>query len=660
MHSNSHIKQVLGIVLVAISLFAISAPSSFADTSNSNVGVWWPTDNAHVTGVQPFKVMADNMSVDQYDMYWQVDNGQLNLLPSSNDGYPHKEAQVDLTNWNWKGTGPYVVNFVAKSNGNTFAQRSINLYNDAATPVAVATPTQVDQPAIVPVIATSTPAPAVIAPVAEATSSLPQPNLIVISTAPSTLPLPIITAPTSTQISTMSLSKSVVISTPTIVVSTASSSVASTTNTTVPVATATPSLIITSVAPAASLNVWWPASGAHLDGNQPFKALIPNMNIDSYTMYWSVDSGNLVPMSTAYTTEGSHKETWVDVSNWNWNSSGQYILTFTAKDDSGTVIATQKVPIQVGVVPASVTALQTPILPTVANVLTGNLAGINFYVNPQSTAAAQAKTWRFYRPNDAQAMDVLASQATAVWIGNWNGDVYKAVRKVTDAAQKSNTVPVFVAYNIPDRDCGGYSAGGMNSPEGYRSWIGSFAAAIGSTKAVVILEPDALANSSCLSASDLQTRLSLISGAVDTFKNTSSALVYIDAGHSGWVDPSIIAEKLKQANIARADGFSLNVSNFQASSDTITYGTLISQATGNKHFVIDTSRNGLGADLSNAWCNPSGKAIGVKPTTATGNSLVDADLWIKTPGESDGNCNGGPNAGEWWPEYALNLVNNSK
>ena len=33
--------------------------------------------------------------------------------------------------------------------------------------------------------------------------------------------------------------------------------------------------------------------------------------------------------------------------------------------------------------------------------------------------------------------------------------------------------------------------------------------------------------------------------------------------------------------------------------------------------------------------------------------LVDAFLWIKTPGESDGTCSGGPAAGKWWGEYAL-------
>jgi endoglucanase len=38
---------------------------------------------------------------------------------------------------------------------------------------------------------------------------------------------------------------------------------------------------------------------------------------------------------------------------------------------------------------------------------------------------------------------------------------------------------------------------------------------------------------------------------------------------------------------------------------------------------------------------------------------VDALLWAKPPGESDGACNGGPPAGRWWAEQAIELVENA-
>jgi endoglucanase len=84
------------------------------------------------------------------------------------------------------------------------------------------------------------------------------------------------------------------------------------------------------------------------------------------------------------------------------------------------------------------------------------------------------------------------------------------------------------------------------------------------------------------------------------------------------------------------------------------YGDAISSAIGGKHFVIDTSRNGLGSN--GEWCNPPGRALGDRPTASTGDAAADAYFWIKRPGESDGTCNGGPSAGTWWPDYALGLA----
>ena len=55
-------------------------------------------------------------------------------------------------------------------------------------------------------------------------------------------------------------------------------------------------------------------------------------------------------------------------------------------------------------------------------------------------------------------------------------------------------VPVVAAYHIPLRDCSQYSAGGAQSDAAYRAWIAALAKGLGSSKAVVILEPDALAN----------------------------------------------------------------------------------------------------------------------------------------------------------------------
>jgi len=97
------------------------------------------------------------------------------------------------------------------------------------------------------------------------------------------------------------------------------------------------------------------------------------------------------------------------------------------------------------------------------------------------------------------------------------------------------------------------------------------------------------------------------------------------------------------------------------------------------HFVVDTSRNGKGPWRPDAaypspedWCNPPDRGLGIRPTRETGNDLVDAFVWIKIPGESDGLCHRGtggpedparnmvdPPAGQWFPEMALELVHHA-
>ena len=282
--------------------------------------------------------------------------------------------------------------------------------------------------------------------------------------------------------------------------------------------------------------------------------------------------------------------------------------------------------------------------------------GASLYVDPGSHAHRQAVRWRKTRPSDAAAMDMLASAPQAVWFGDWNRDVRGDVAALVNAAAAAHAVPVLVAYDIPKRDCGGYSAGGATSPARYRRWIRRFAAALGTSPAAVILEPDALPGLDCLKPRDRRVRLRLLRAAVATLRSRPGVAVYIDAGHEGWHAPRTIASRLSAAGVRRARGFSLNVSNFDTTASEIAYGNAISDRLGGKPLVIDTSRNGAGPTRDRQWCNPPGRALGRRPTAQTGSAAIDAFLWVKTPGESDGRCNGGPAAGVWWPEYALGLA----
>lgn len=132
--------------------------------------------------------------------------------------------------------------------------------------------------------------------------------------------------------------------------------------------------------------------------------------------------------------------------------------------------------------------------------------------------------------------------------------------------------------------------------QAYEKWLSGFATGLGNRRALVILEPDALAQlKSCLDKAQQQARLQMLSYAVKTLQ-TKSDQVYLDAGHSNWVPAGQMAARLRAADVAQAHGFSLNVSNYDPTDQEIGYATELDRDLGMpKRFVIDTSRNGTGS-----------------------------------------------------------------
>ena len=348
------------------------------------------------------------------------------------------------------------------------------------------------------------------------------------------------------------------------------------------------------------------------------------------------------------------------------------------------------------------------------------------------------------------------------------------------------TVPTLVVYYVPGRDCSQYSSGGAPTDAAYRAWIDGFVAGLGRGKAVVIVEPDGLANlpQDCPGAYPGQdinaltdSRYADIAYAGHSIEtNDPNASVYLDAGNGAWQNVGEIATRLSKAGVNDVQGISLNVSNYQLTTNTNFYGTWVSEclaygtvvnpgAFGNcpnqywnggpstnwtgvamdrygvwsdtaindpthytggiteryasmlgsvsptAHFVVDTGRNGRGQNDMTAyaaapynqpasviaglqggnWCNAPGAGLGHRPTANTGAPLADAYLWVKTVGESDGQCNiaggarawdytaynpwgwtaaqqqqndliwgvGDPAAGAWFPAEALQLAQNA-
>jgi endoglucanase len=329
---------------------------------------------------------------------------------------------------------------------------------------------------------------------------------------------------------------------------------------------------------------------------------------------------------------------------------------------------------------------------------------------------------------DAQLLLRMVNTPQAVWFtGGTPQQVRDGVRDTMRRAAAERAVPVLVAYDIPGRDCAQFSAGGALDAASYLAWIDAFATGIGRDRAVVILEPDGLGllPSNCggpkpgFPFTDAD-RLAELNGAVSRLELQPDVSVYLDGTHSSWLSVGDAASRLVRGGVRSAQGFFVNVSNYQLTPNLAQYATWVSEciafandpeeggwrlghydwcasqyfptflspfsvwgdsaaaanawyaanmgtAVATTHFVVDTSRNGNGpnsmAAFANApfdqpanvvsalqsgnWCNAPGSGVGLRPTASTGTLLLDAYLWVKIPGESDGQCDAAGGVRAW-------------
>ena len=291
---------------------------------------------------------------------------------------------------------------------------------------------------------------------------------------------------------------------------------------------------------------------------------------------------------------------------------------------------------------------------------TTTAASSEFWSDPSSSAADQASTWRDDgRDEDARQLEKIARQPIAIWPTGDPGGVEAETRGIVTQAGAAGKTAVLVAYNVPNRDCGQYSSGGASDEDAYREWVGNMARGLSGGRAVVVLEPDALAQTltACEGQGEQEGREALLAEAVGTLTKAGGE-VYIDAGNPGYVtDVGKLADGLRKAGVASAAGFALNVANFKDTPSVVAYGKSVSGELGGARFVIDTSRNGNGSN--GQWCNPAGRKLGTPPQPGGGAEML---LWIKTPGNSDGTCGTAPTvpAGQFSPTLATTLISGAR
>ena len=357
-------------------------------------------------------------------------------------------------------------------------------------------------------------------------------------------------------------------------------------------------------------------------------------------------------------------------------------------------------------------------------------ADTRFFV-PAPNRGALDQLQQLLKQHDAVNAGLLLRMITtpqAVWLTGGTPDQVRAsVHQTMRAAVLQRATPVLVAYNIPGRDCAQFSAGGALDMASYLAWIDAFASGIGAGRAIVILEPDSLGllPSNCggpkpgYPFTDVD-RLAELNGAVTRLEQQPNVSVYLDGTHSAWLSVGDAASRLVQGGVMNAQGFYVNVSNFQLTPNLAQYATWVSDciafandpeeggwrlgnyswcnsqyfpvflspfsvwgdaaapanawyaanmgtAKATTHFVIDTSRNGAGpnsmasfasapfnqpANVINTlqagnWCDPPDRGVGLRPSATTGTPLLDAYLWVKIPGESDGQCDAAGGVRAW-------------
>jgi len=271
--------------------------------------------------------------------------------------------------------------------------------------------------------------------------------------------------------------------------------------------------------------------------------------------------------------------------------------------------------------------------------------GARLYVSSDTAAA------RWQRANGAEWLDPITTRPQASWLTSPQ-DLAR-LPGLARRAVAQRALLVLVAYWIPDRSCSP-SKDGAPTAAAYDRWIGQLIHNLRPARAAIVLEPDAVP-ADCFGPG----RAALLNRSVRRLA-AAGQYVYLDAGHAAWKSTGEMAQRLLQSGVQYAQGFSVNVSNRQTTTRSYHWGRELSDLLGNREFVIDTSRNGLGPPpdepgRDDEWCNPKRQGLGEAPTTRTAPGGLGALLWIKPPGESDGIC-GGEHTYLFSPTQARRLI----
>jgi endoglucanase len=302
------------------------------------------------------------------------------------------------------------------------------------------------------------------------------------------------------------------------------------------------------------------------------------------------------------------------------------------------------------------------------------LAGTNFYVDPDSSAARAARRFAHSKPAWSAALNVVAGEPGAHRFYMWNMGPNVAGRVAhylegTQVEQPGSTV-MLSTYSLVHHHCGWTATPRVQAR--YDNFIRAVAQGIGNFHVVFFLELDSLITAPCLSHRQLAIRDAELKYAISVLEADPHVLVYLDGGAADAVHARRMAHLLLGAGVQQAQGFFLNSTHFDWTSTELHYGQTISRLTGGAHFIINTGENGRGPLVprnrvlhgNEVLCNPPGRGLGPLSVVndvaqQTGYAGNDGLLWFSNPGGSGGACRpGAPGTGVFWPKYAVMLARN--
>ncbi|KAM0329517.1 hypothetical protein ACHAQA_004826 [Verticillium albo-atrum] len=293
------------------------------------------------------------------------------------------------------------------------------------------------------------------------------------------------------------------------------------------------------------------------------------------------------------------------------------------------------------------------------------------------------------------------------------------IRAANDAGANPPYAATLVIYNFPDRDCSAKASAGelLLAEDGLNRYkteyidpIADLVKKFSDVRIVFAYEPDGLANlitnmgvEKCVNAAPAYREATEYALAALDFANVA---IYIDAGHAGWLGwdgnlqptAELYAELYKNAGSPKAvRGIVTNVSNYNGYNLTTppAYTDPNTQWDESKfheaiapfleeegypaHFLVDQGRSGVQPGTRQEWghwCNIDDAGFGPRPTTDVDAEILDAIVWIKPGGESDGTsdetavrfdemCQSpsaftpAPEAGHWFQDYFVMLLKNA-